>query len=160
MCEFISWIETKDRPVTFLTGHDIFHTRRGKELQKYNPCKEDWVGHGSIEWFFNLKHDSKNHKECTDFSNPENFPKKIVTAIKAGKMRGLGIEKQLLSKSAWAEYRKIKQSAWAEYEKIEQSAWAEYRKIKQSALVEYEKIEQSTFWDLFELPKNRNPLWK
>ena len=64
-------------------------------------------------------------------------------------MRGLGLPRELLSKSAWAEY-----------EKIQQPALAEYRKIQQPALAEYNKILQPAFWDLFADVKNRSEAWK
>jgi preprotein translocase subunit Sss1 len=167
ICEFISWIEMKNGEIKFLTSDMVFKTRRGKELQKYNSVSEDWVGHGSIEWYFDLKHNEGLHKECTDFSTPDNFPKAIVTAIKAGKMKFNIYPEELLSQPAWAEYEKIEQPAWAEYEKIEQPAWAEYKKIRQSALAEYEKIEQSAWAEykkiaqsaLAEYKKIRQPAW-
>ena len=146
MCEFVSWVE-KDGKVFFLTGEDVFETKRGKELQKYCKSADDFPGHGAIRWYYNFT--GGTDKECTDFSSPDNFPNEIVAAIKSGKMRGLSIEEQLLTRPAWAEYEKIEQPAWAEYEKIEQLALAEYKKIRQSA-----------FWDLSMNKKNRNKVWR
>jgi len=178
MCEFVSWIK-KDNTVIFLTGDDVFHSKRGKELQKYSQDPDDLSGHGAIRWFYDFT--GGVDKECTDFTTPDNFPKKIVKAIKSGKMRGLGISKQLLTKQAYAEYEKIWRLALAKYEKIEQPAfakyekirqlalakykkirrlaWAEYKKIEQRAYAEYEKIRQRAFWDLFNNEKNRSKAW-
>ena len=104
MCEFISWIN-KDSKAIFLTGDDVFKTKRGRELQKYSKDPDDWLGHGAIRWYYNFK--GGVDKECTDFSSPDNFPSDIITAIKSGKMRRLGIAKDLLTISALAEYHKI-----------------------------------------------------
>ena len=169
MCEFISWIE-KNGNVYYLTYHDIYRTRRGKELRDYCKSKEDLIGHNAIRFYY-AEFMGGEDKECTDFSSPNNFPKEIVADIKAGKFRGLGTEKGLLQQQAWAEYSKIEQQALAEYLKIEQPALAEYLKIEQQALAEYLKIEQpalaeylkieqQAFWDLFRIVKNRNPLWR
>ena len=166
MCEFVSWIK-KDNDAIFLTGDDVFNSKRGKALQKHT-CQNDWHGHGAIRWYY--KFEGGTNKECTDFGTPNNFPSEIVTAIKAGKMRGLGISEQLLLKPAWAEYYKIKQAAWAESYKIEQAALVEYKKIVQLALVEYYKIvqpawaesykiKQHAFWDIFVIPSNRPKKW-
>jgi hypothetical protein len=174
MCEFVSWIETKDKKKTtvwFLTGKQVFHSKRGKELQDYTKSTADLVGHGAIRWFYGLKESQGINKECSDFSTPNNFPLDISKAIKDGSMRDMDAPLQLLTPKAWAEYQKIKQSALAEYQKIEQPAWAEYQKIEQpalaeyqkieqSALAEYQKIKQSAFWDLFSVAKNRVKVWR
>jgi hypothetical protein len=126
----------------------VFNTKEGKELQKYCGNNRDYIGHGAIRHYFGNFTGGIEH-EYTDFSSPDNFPKEIVEAIKAGQFRGLGIDEGLLTKKAWAEYNKIEQPARAEYEKIRQSARAEYDKIKQSA-----------FWDLFKNKKNRPKCWR
>ena len=188
MCEFISWIE-KDDKVVFLTGDDVFKSKRGKQLRAYMQA-DDVNGHGAIRWYYNFT--GGKDRECVDFSSPNNFPAEIVVAIKSGKMRGMGTAKCLLTPAtyaeyekieqlasaeyekirqeayaeyekiqqpAYAEYKKIKQEASAEYEKIRQEAYAEYKKIEQPASAEYEKIKQTMFWDLFSESKNRNKKW-
>lgn len=135
MCEFISWIE-KNNEILFLDYHDIYETKRGKELREFCVNPDDLVGHGAIRHYYSIV--GGKERECTDFSSPKNFPPKIVAAIKAGKFAGLGVSEQLLNEPALAEYQKIQQPAWAEYQKIKQSA----------------------FWKLFSVKKNRNPLWK
>ena len=151
MCQFVSWIEHKDK-VYFLTGEQIFNTPRGQMLRDWIGDKgipsDDYVGHGAIRFYYELDDKIGRQKECTDFSSPVNFPSVIVDAIKQGKMRGLATPIQLLTKSAWAEYLKVRQSAWAEYLKVEQSAWAEYQ-----------KVIQSVFWDLFLDVNNRAEVW-
>jgi hypothetical protein len=109
MCEFISWIETKDKgkkTVFFLTGKQVFHTKRGKELRNYTKNYGDLVGHGAIRWYYELKYNVGTNKECTDFYSPENFPEDIVSAIKNGDMRGMGTPEGLLAKAACAEWDK------------------------------------------------------
>jgi len=87
MCEFISWKEMEDGRILFLTSDLIFNSKRGKELQRYDGTKEDWLGHGAIQYYFELNGRDGVDRECDDFSSPNNFPPEIVTAIKAGKMR-------------------------------------------------------------------------
>ena len=168
MCDFISWIEYKG-DVLFLTKKEL-ETNRGRALQKHlgSQFENDVKGHGAIEWYYNLEPNSGTHKECTDFSSPDNFPNPIVSALKKGVFCGIEISEQLLTQPAlakyeeieqtaraeyeeikqpaWAEYVKIRQPAWAEYVKNRQTAWAEYEKNRQTAGAEYEKIEQ-TAWD-------------
>lgn len=148
MCEFVSWIE-KGKKVYFLTGKQVFHTQKGKDLIQKQCSEDDYVGHGAIRLYYGLEQDDGVNREYTSFSSPYGFPSVIVKAIKNGDMRGLAIPKSLLT-----------QPVLAEYEKIQQSAWTEYKKIRQSALAEYEKIQQSAFWDLFAINDNRNPAWQ
>mgnify|MGYP001569069137 FL=1 len=181
MCEFISWKEFDEGVVLFLTARDMYHTQRGKELQVFSGSQDDLIGHGAIDFFFDLKSKGKD-KECTDFSTPDNFPPAIVKAIKAGEFRGLGVAKELLIPLAWAKYEKVKTSAWMEYEKVRVSAmaeyekvkdlaqvehekvealaWAEYEKVKTPAQEEYEKVKNKTFWDLFAVTENCAKNWR
>ena len=140
MCDFISWIEVGE-DILFLTGKDVFETKRGRELQVYCQSSVDLVGHGAIRRYYGITGGTK--RECTDFSSPDNFPAQIVKAIKAGEFRGLGKDLKLLTPSALTEYEKVGQPTWAEYDKVRQSVWAEYQRAKQYALTEYEKVEQS-----------------
>ena len=182
MCDFISWIEYKG-DVLFLTKKEL-ETNRGRALQKHlgGQFENDVKGHGAIEWYYNLEPNSGTHKECTDFSSPDNFPNPIVSALKKGVFCGIGISEQLLTQTAWAEYEENKQTAWAEYvkikqaalaeyeenkqpawaedEEIEQTAWAEYEENRQTAWAEYEEIRQTAFWKLFMSTKNRVPAWR
>ena len=150
MSQFVSWIEYEGKTY-FLKNSDL-DTKEGRKI--YPKIKDDLCGHGAIlEYYPELKNKRFTEKECTDFSNPDNFPKEIAKAIKKGQMSRIGICVEVLNTAgkikcdeieqpALAEYKKIEQPALAEYEKIKQSAWAEYGKIKQSAWVEYEKIQQ------------------
>ena len=137
MCEFISWIEVGDE-LFFLTDDDI-NSSRGRKLKKHlgQEYHNDIKGHGAIEWYFDMQGKGV-HKECTDFTTPDNFPPEIITAIKGCKFRNIGIAEKLLNKSALAEYEKVRQSAWAEYE----------------------KVRQNKFWDLFSNSDNRVEAWK
>ena len=152
MCDFVSWIE-KDDQILFLTDDDL-DTKKGKELIKYCMCLEDTRGHGAIRHYYNFE--GGIDKECTDLSNPDNFPKQIQEALKQGKMCSFDPgslatiltpkarkEYDIIKQSAWNKYLKIQQSAWKEYDIIQQSARKEYRKIRQSAWNKYLKIQQS-----------------
>ena len=153
MCHFISWIDLEGQ-LYYLTSKEL-HSKRGKELKKYlgSAYAEDVVGHGAIDWFFDLKGRGV-HKECTDFSSPDNFPDEIVRAIKSGAFKSMGVCPEILNLSALAEYEKIEQSALAECEKIEQSALAEYEKVKQPAKAEYEKVTQPAWAEYGKIVKS------
>ena len=163
MCHFISWKEIRcpngEKEILYLTANDVFNTKRGRELQAHT-CREDWVGHGAIAFYYEIDSNKGKNLECEDFSDPANFPPVIADAIKAGKFRGLGTAKGLLTLEAFAEYERIKQAALAEYGRIEQAALAEDHRVRQAALAEYNRIEQAAFWDLFAIPENRNPSWR
>ena len=137
--------------VLFLTPYDVFNTKRGKQLQKHPPLKEDWHGHGAIRWFYsNLK--GGVERECTDFSSPTNFPPELVKAIKAGRMWGFGITNEMramLRKPALAEYDKVCNAALAECDKVRNAAWAEYDKVRIAA-----------FANLFRKKANRTKAWQ
>jgi hypothetical protein len=151
MCEFISWKEVKTKEGTeilFLTSNDIYNTKRGKELQKHTTS-DDFIGHGAIDFYFEIGAGKGIEKECTDFSSPDNFPKVISDAIKAGNFRGLETPYQLLT-----------QPALAKYEAIEKDALAKYQATQQPALAKYQAIKKDAFWDLFAVKENRNPLWR
>jgi hypothetical protein len=173
MCEFVSWIEKgqgEKKKVIFLTGKQVFETKKGQQLFK-DLSNDDFIGHGGIRRYYGLEQDEGRNKECTDFSSPENFPLVIANAIKNGEMRGMPIVEQLLNTPAWAECNKICNTAraecnkicntaWAEYNKICNTAWAEYNKIYNTARAEYNKICTTAFWDLFADPDNRIGAWR
>jgi hypothetical protein len=101
MCEMLSWIEKKTGTKTkiyFLTGRQIFETEKGREFREWCKSPDDYTGHGAIRHFYGLEQDEGTNEECTDFSTPANFPKAIVSALKAGDYRGFPIPQKILSK--------------------------------------------------------------
>ena len=166
MCQFVSWIEFEGKNY-FIKDEDL-KTKEGIDLRKYlgPQFKNDIKGHGACDKYFDLKGKGE-HKECTDFSTPKNFPKEIVNAIKQGKLIKIGYNLSLLNdkgkakykeiqQSAWAKYKEIQQSAWAKYEEIEQSAWAKYKEIQQPAWAKYKEIQQPA-WAKYE--EIQQPAW-
>ena len=126
-----------------MTGEDVFHTKRGKELQKYCKSPDDLTGHGAIRRYFGKDGElltGGKERECTDFSSPDNFPKIIVKAIKQGEMWGFegGLPEQLLTAPAEAEYQKVTAPAEAKYQKVTAPA----------------------FWTIFADKNKRNPKWR
>ena len=148
MCEFVSWVE-KGVKVYFLTGKQVFGTKKGEKLREWSGSADDYIGHGAIRYYYGLEQDEGVNRECVNFTKPSNFPDVIARAIKSGDMSGLAIAPMLLSKPAWAEYYKIRQTALAEY-----------YKIRQTARAEYDKIEQTAFWSLFGVEKYRLLAWQ
>src|SRR3990167_2112856 len=171
MCDFISWIAMPDGSLVYLTKDDL-DSKRGRELKKYlKDSLSDLVGHGAIEWFYNMKPGQEKHQECSDFSKPGNFPNEIAQAVKDGKFQGIEIPEGLLSKTAWAEYEQVRDTAlakynqvtdtaWAKYERVIDTAWAKYKQVTDTAWAKYEQVIQKAFWDLFAKPGNRARAWK
>lgn len=149
---FVSWIEYKPKEyngyegkVYFMTGELIFSTAKEKiqeiiEENGFSP--KDCNGYELIRAFYNIDSGDGVERECTDFSTPENFPPQIAQAIKSGKMRGMAIVPELLTKSALAEYKKILHPAQAKYDKIIKPLQAESQKIIKPYWTNYQKIIQ------------------
>ena len=175
MCDFISWIEVKDKVGKvknyYLTGNQVFDTPRGQMLRDWCQSQDDYVGHGAIRFYYELDSGIGKEKECTDFSSTDKFPPEIVADIKAGKMRGLGTPEGLLTLAAWIEYDSEAQSAWEEYDAKKQTAWDEYdakrqtardeyEAKRQTARDEYETKTQAVFWDMYADVNNRAKAWR
>ncbi len=154
MSEFISWIEKEKegkKQIFFLTGKQVFHTKKGKEL--FKELHGDFIGHSAIRFYYALK-DTTNRgrlyeKECTDFSTPNKFPAVIVRAIKRGDMRGLATPEGLLTATAEKAYQEAKAPA----EKA-------YQEAKATAEKAYQKATTPAFWTLFAIPENRVEAWR
>ena len=146
MCDFISWIEKPgSKKSLFLTNHLIYHTTKGKLLQKEQTRKEDLCGHGAIRFYFGLEKGEGKERECTDFSDSKNFPVAIVKTIKNGDMRGMADNppEGMLTPKARAEYHKVVDPARAEYDKVVDPARAEFDKVVASASAEHHKVVTS-----------------
>ena len=107
--DFISYIEMPNKEIRFLTKSMIRNTPRGKELTRYVrvigeilPCFGHTRDHGAIEYYYDMKPRQGKHLECTDFSSPDNFPKVIADALKAGDMEttDVAMPEGLLNKEA------------------------------------------------------------
>ena len=174
MCDLISWVE-KNGALLYLTTAEI-KSSDGKKLRRELQSDDDLTGHGAIRKFYSVD----GHplcggidRECTNFSDPKNFPPQISEAIRAGEFscfysadilqmltpQALA-EYEKIEGPALAEYEKIEGPAWAEYEKIEGPAWAEYEKIKGQAWDEYKKIKGQAFWDIFKNKNTRIQHWR
>jgi len=148
MCEFISWIETADNKIYFLSKKQL-PTKKGQALREFCQADSDLTGHGAIRRYYKLaEHDGAN-KECTDFSTPANFPDVIVKAIKDGDMAGFGVNP----------FGLLNTSAGKAYGEAIAPAFKAYHEAMASALKVYNEAKATTFWDLFANPENRNPLW-
>jgi len=185
MCEFVSWIEYH-KEILFLTQREM-ETKRGRELRKYLSVQfeQDKIGHGAIEWYFNLRPNSGIHKECVDFSDPHKLPQEIVEAIKDGSFRNFAVPKNILNDQAVRSVNKIERAAYAKFRKIEFRAMAEYGKILKSAdfkAEEYDAISRRArseqnkiqdpayeayaatvahaFWNVAKDSKNRRSVWR
>ena len=155
MCEFISWIEDC-KEIYFLTCNDL-NTKEGrklvKELKDNKSFYDDISGHGAIRKYFNLKLNQGKNKECSDFSNPNNFPPQIIKQIKNGNMQIISqgsnifdsVAKQLLTDPAFDIFL-IKCCAFCI---LYHQAWDEYKK----------SIDKN-FWKIFSKKSNRKECWR
>lgn len=155
MCHFMSWTKYRSsigkEVILFLTDNDIYNTKRGGELIKYCQNPQDLVGHGAIDFYYEIAKKGGIHEQCTDFSTPENFPQEVAECLKAGKMKRMGVMEEALTVDARQKYseelvplqlrlNEIENPAWKEYEAILNRANSEYNKIKDPALEGYKKI--------------------
>ena len=171
MCDFVSWVEKgrgKTKKYLYL-NNALIKSERGKELLKGLP-QDDLIGHGAICLFYGLEQDEGKNKECLDFSSPNNFPEVIAKAIKNGEFRGLGTPAGLLTATALKAYQEAiapaekayqeaKAPAWKAYEKATATAWKAYQEATATALKAYQEAK-ATFWDLFAIQENKNPVWR
>lgn len=150
MCERYSWIE-KDGKVLFLTPADVFDTDRGKAMQKWNPRREDWHGHGAIRWFYKLT--GGTDRECTDFRTPNNFPPDLAEAIRDGRMWRFGITDEMLAMLTRKALAVLKQTtAWAKLNAAQAKLDAA-RDERQLAVIEL-------FAGLWKVRRNRIKAWR
>jgi hypothetical protein len=162
MCEFISWKEVTDTngdvQILFLTYDDIYNSQRGRELQRHTT-RDDFVGHGAIDFFYELNGKGRN-KECTGFSSPDNFPPVIVDAIKKGEFCLLGTPKGLLLNAKRApldaDYKAKRASLDADYKAKRAPLDADYNAKCASLDADY----KAKFWELFFVPENRPKVWR
>jgi len=159
MCEFISWIEKGDK-VYFLTGKQVFETKKGKEVIQKQCGVEDYIGHGAIRLYYGLEQDEGKNRECNCFTKPDNFPSPIIRAIKRGDMRGMGEPEGLLTAPAEKAYQEAKATAWKAYHEATAPAEKAYQEATAPAEKAYQEATATAFWDLFAIPENRNPAWR
>jgi hypothetical protein len=184
----MSWIEYQGK-IYFLDDNKL-NTKEGRELLQYLGDRkyEDIPGHGAILHYYpELKHKGKD-KECTDFSTPDNFPSKIVEAIKKGLFVNFGACPQILTASAldlflrpetgkiYAELEKARakgkktlaelkktlaelKKACAELKKAD-AEWEKASDEWYNTRSEWEKADKSYFWQLARIKKNRIKLWQ
>ena len=157
MCNFVSWIEYKGKNY-FLENKDLV-TKQGKKLLE-DEYKNDIEGHGAIEHYYPELKGKGVHKECEDFSTPNNFPTEIVSALKEGRLSNIGIEVDILNTKGKQAYWKIENPAKAKYWKIENSARSEYYKIVDPAWDEYKKIRNHAYHNIVIQEKYRNKNWE
>jgi len=154
-----------------LTGAQVLHTRRGKELREFCKSAEDYTGHGAIRFYYELPLFVGVNKECTDFSTPGNFPPTIVESIKSGEFRGLGIAIELLTATtqrayneavapAWKAYNEAAATVQKAYNEARATAWKAYNEATAPVWKAYNEAAATAFWDLFAIPENRKKEWR
>ncbi len=144
MSEFVSWYETLDGNVHFLTDADM---PRAKEC----GVMDDVVGHHALYAVKGWTTDNKpmgEERECTDFSTPANFPPAIVAALKAGRVTYGDFPEGLLLSALYAEraaplYAE-RDALYAKWEALD-AKW---------------KALDAKLWVLFAVPANRAAAWK
>jgi len=141
MCKFLSWIELPNGELKYISDFEL-NTRDGQKLRKslFPLFGSEIVGHGAIKTYFGLTNHAGRDCECANFSDPNNFPDKIVGKIKEGKFSKLGLNGLLLTDLAWEKYEKVAGLAWEEYRKVMGPAWEKYKKVAALAWEEYKKV--------------------
>lgn len=157
MCNFVSWIEYEGN-IYYLQGSDLI-TKEGKKLLKYIGNYDDVKGHGAIDKYYGLN-GKGIHKECEDFSTPDNFPKEIQEKLKNGEMADIGIAFDILTPKAYQEYKNIRDKAYQEYEKIIDKVFKNYEKIRDKAFQEYKNIKAKKYRELVKQKENRVKAWE
>jgi hypothetical protein len=153
MCHFVSWKRNpENNAILFLTRPDL-DNKRGRETAKHCGNNADLVGHGAIEFFYEIEPDKFAHEECTDFSKPSNFPAEIAEAIRAGKFRGMGCPDGLLNKRAQARFKKAIVPAQAECDAKCNAAYDEYNTKCSAAYDEYD-AKCNAAWDEYDAKCN------
>ena len=180
MCHRYSWLESPEGDVIFLTYDDVYNTKRGKQLQKFCSNVDDCVGHGAIKYYYSLGRKNLTERECTDFNSPKRFPLKLVKAIKAGEMFGLGIDMSMfdmLLKNPWLHMDEFRRQARNEFLEQKHIVWDEYcralpkAKVKDMIETKYNQgveLAYNTyhtkllkeFTKIFNNTKNRKVAWR
>jgi len=158
MCKFLSWIELPNGELKYISDFEL-NTRDGQKLRKslFPLFGSEIVGHGAIKTYFGLTNHAGKDCECANFSDPNNFPDKIVGKIKEGKFSKLGLNGLLLTALAWEKYKKVTGPDREEYKKVTALAREEYEKVTALAWEEYKKVT-ALAWE--ECEKATGPAWE
>jgi len=104
----------------------LLNSEEGRNLRRYVQVTKAIVpqvcvtDHGAIEFIYDLKPYAWEHKECSDFSRPDNFPPVIVEAIKNCTIatEGVPFPSELLTDEAneiWQNH----EEAWKLFENVQ-----------------------------------------
>jgi len=157
MCEFFSWIEHEGKNY-YINNDCLKDGRLEKHLGKY--FKNEVIGHGVIDFYFNLK-GVGIHKEINNFDSLYMLPKEMVQDLKNMNFtQVVGFIPDVLTDEAKKEYNEIVSKAWEEYNEIVSKARKEYDEIESKAYKEYDEIASKSFWNLFKVPNNRIEIWR
>ena len=162
MCEFISVKKIGDK-LYYLTATDI-ESKRGKELRDWSQDYDDLRGHGSVDFFYDLKGKGES-LEFTDFSSPRNFPPELVRAIITGKFRRWfgPVPKGLLKTTLYDSLLKEKRALLEAYIAKERLLWEAYDAKLKPLLEAYNaKLTNlyEQYWLLLCKEENRATKWK
>jgi hypothetical protein len=160
MCDFVSWMEKTGargkKTVVFLTTSDA------REALKHEPVSSDnsFSGHGAIRAHRANKHislDGAAQRE-TDSVAPASYPKEIVSAIKKGQMKFVGINEALLTRTAMAAVRREWRAteAWHKRVVTDNTTESEDRPHNKRRFIE----RHNAFWNAFKVKANRRLTWR
>jgi hypothetical protein len=145
MCQFVSWIETADGKIYFLSDKELRHPK-GKATREYCQNDDDLKGHGAIRHYYRLKNHDGNNKECEDFSTPNNFPAMIAEAIKSGNMTMFGVQPEgLLTKKAYKAYQEARATADKAYQEARAPAYKAYQEARATADKAYQEARAPAY---------------
>ncbi len=175
MCEFVSWVERTEnncQKIYFLTRKQIFDSPKGDALRKWSGDSNDYFGHGAIRFYYDFE--GGVNKECTNFTDPENFPTAIVRAIKQGDMAGFGIipsglllkplddkyqaDRKSLDNKYQADLKPLDDKYQADRKSLDDKYQADRKSLGDKYQADRKSLDDK-YWALFAIPKNRNPAW-
>ncbi len=157
-----------------MSGEQLFNTKKGKALLK-TISMDDLCGHGTIRAYYGIDALDGTDREYTDFTKPERFPPQIVTAIKEGKMRGLGTfpkgllleplddkyeaDRKPLDDKYEADRKPLNDKYWADLKPLDDKYWADLKPLDDKYEADLKPLDDK-YWELFANPENRVEEWR
>lgn len=154
MCDFISWIVYK-KEVLVITNKEM-DSKRARELKQANPrFFDDAIGHGTLRDFYGLRKEQGTRHEAVG-GVPQDYPRKIVNAIKKGlfsKVPGAYTELWLVG-NARIRFEAYKDALHDVYHHPNNSADDKMSKLM------YVEMITAKFWETWKNPENRIEAWR
>ena len=149
MCEFISWVEHEGK-IFFLTENDI-NSEYGKERLKERK-DNDFLGHGAIRTYYNLKPFEGMDRENRDFWDGD-LPKEIAEAWNSGQLDGMIPFIELddigyVLQNAPAEFSSFILSKYKNFEPAKKDEYWINRLLGYAETKDWEAAKKDEYWNI------------